>query len=458
MAQINDFPWRYWAQRHPAACALDSGNERLNWQQLAQRLDALVIGFRQQGVSAGCRVVLRSKNSVPTLLAALALLQMGVRLLPLNPQLPVTLLDELLPGLGLDFMLNLDNPVSVALPALILKSAGGQPQYHWQAHDIATLTLTSGSSGVPKAVAHTFHAHLASAEGVNALMGFCATDRWLLSLPLYHVSGQGIVWRWLLAGATLVLADDIPLPVALNRCSFASLVPTQLWRVLQQPETPSRLTAVLLGGAAISPALVAQAEARGIRCWCGYGMTEAASTVCGKRADGRCGVGVPLAGREIRLVNEEIWLRSSSLTSGYWRDGVLVPVTDADGWLHTRDRGAWVDGELQVVGRLDNQFFSGGEGIQPEEIERVLLGHPAVSQAYVVPQNDEEFGQRPVALLALTKGVDVDVIARWARDKLAGFQYPVDWLLLPAEMSNGGIKVSRQPLYAWVAQQRRKTR
>jgi O-succinylbenzoic acid--CoA ligase len=75
-------------------------------------------------------------------------------------------------------------------------------------------------------------AHLASAEGVLALMPF-AEDDWLLSLPLFHVSGQGILWRWLLAGAGLTVRDKQPLEQALQGCTHASLVPTQLWRLLK---------------------------------------------------------------------------------------------------------------------------------------------------------------------------------------------------------------------------------
>ena len=70
------------------------------------------------------------------------------------------------------------------------------------------MTLTSGSTGLPKAVVHNVSAHLANAEGVCALMNFGKDQSWLLSLPIYHVSGQGIVWRWLYAGATLVLPKE----------------------------------------------------------------------------------------------------------------------------------------------------------------------------------------------------------------------------------------------------------
>jgi O-succinylbenzoic acid--CoA ligase len=93
------------------------------------------------------------------------------------------------------------------------------------------MTLTSGSTGLPKAAVHTC-APILPARGVLALMPYGEEDDWLLSLPLFHVSGQGILWRWLLAGARLTVREKQPLEQALRGCTHASLVPTQLWRLL----------------------------------------------------------------------------------------------------------------------------------------------------------------------------------------------------------------------------------
>lgn len=239
---------------------------------------------------------------------------------------------------------------------------------------------------------------------------------------------------------------------ALAHCTHASLVPTQLWRLLADNQ-PLTLKAVLLGGAAIPAALTEQAAARGIRTFCGYGLTEFASTVCAREANGGDDVGVPLPGRELRLVDGEIWLRATSMAAGYWRDGVLTPLVNDEGWFATRDRGELRDGRLWITGRLDNLFFSGGEGIQPEEVERTLVQYPAAHQVFVVPVDDAEFGQRPVAVVDGDDALDLEAMAAWAQNKLAGFQRPCRWLRLPAEMKNSGIKVSRHQLKSWVSEQ-----
>ncbi|ADZ43233.1 TPA: o-succinylbenzoate--CoA ligase [Yersinia enterocolitica] len=459
MAQLNNwpwkdiFPWQHWANLQPRATAIRSGAQRISWQQLATDIDNLAAGFQQQGVTPGCGVVLRGKNSYSLLLAYLAALQCAARVLPLNPQLPESLLTQLLPQLDIDFMLNLAEPLPAALsfiPLDITTDNGAPHGVSWDSQRLATMTLTSGSSGLPKAAVHTLAAHLASADGVLRLMDFTANDCWLLSLPLFHVSGQGIVWRWLSAGAALAVQAGVSLSDALVGCSHASLVPTQLWRLLESSGQLLSLKEVLLGGATIPTALTEQAAARGILCWCGYGLTESASTVCAKRADGLPGVGVALEGRQVKLVEGEVWVKAACLAAGYWQQRQLQPLTDSDGWFHTRDRGEWQQGELRILGRLDNLFFSGGEGIQPEDIERVLLQYPGVQQAFVIPVADTEFGHRPVAVIDADEAVDATDLAHWLAPQLAVFQRPVAFYRLPAELKTGGIKVSRRGVFDFV--------
>ncbi|MEJ8830669.1 o-succinylbenzoate--CoA ligase [Enterobacter cloacae] len=445
---FSDWPWRHWREQRADTPALRLNDEMLSWQQLCTRIDNLAAGFHQQGVEAGDGVLLLAHNHPQTLLAWLALLQCGARILPVNPQLPHPLLEVLLPQMTLRFALVLDGHYD-GLAALSMHAPSGEYRVAWQPERLASMTLTSGSTGLPKAAVHTCGAHLASAEGVLALMPYGDDDDWLLSLPLFHVSGQGILWRWLQAGARLTVREKQPLEQALQGCTHASLVPTQLWRLLNTHQRIA-LKAVLLGGAAIPVELTQQARAQGISTFCGYGLTEFASTVCAKEADGEPDVGSALPGREVQVVNGEVWIKAQSMASGYWRDGALLPLTNSEGWFATRDRGELHDGRLTILGRMDNLFFSGGEGIQPESLERIIATHPHISQVFIVPLNDAEFGQRPVAVVECEPGTDITRLPEWVQGKLARFEQPVHWLVLPAELKNGGIKISRQALKQWV--------
>lgn len=448
---FRDWPWHHWRQQRGEAFALRLNDDSLTWQQLCERVDALTAGFVAQGVGEGDGVILRAYNQPAALLAWLALLQCGARVLPLNPQLPSAMLAQLLPSLDMHHLLALSGEDNAALgySPLAMRTEAGERSLAWSEDRLASMTLTSGSTGLPKAAVHTFRAHLASAQGVLAMIPLAADDDWLLSLPLFHVSGQGILWRWLLAGSRLTVREKRPLEQALQGCSHASLVPTQLWRLLNGDAQVS-LKAVLLGGAAIPVELTGQARERGIRSWCGYGLTEFASTVCAKEADGEADVGQPLPERELKIVDGEVWLRGASMAAGYWRDGGLVPLVNEQGWFATRDRGELRNGRLTILGRLDNLFFSGGEGIQPEEVERVIMAHPQVHQAFIVPLDDAEFGQRPVAVVEGDERCDMAALAAWVENKLARFQQPVRWLALPEALKTGGIKISRRALREWV--------
>lgn len=469
VVQFKQWPWHYWAKCSPNETAIISGNSPITWQQLSCHINQLANHFAKQGVNTQSTVLLRGKNHINLVFILLAIFQCGAKVLPLNPQLPKSLLDDLLPHLNIDFYADLSESIQ-DLQATLLDINGvkfdSRSRQHkneiegvsWVPSRMATLILTSGSSGLPKAAVHTFDAHLCSAEGVLSLMPFEKNDSWLLSLPLFHVSGQGIFWRWLLRGAMLVVRDMHPFDKALQGCTHASLVPTQLWRFLQNSaqqdnQQSTTLKSVLLGGAMIPIELAQEAEHRGIQCWCGYGMTEMASTVCAKRADGKAGVGLPLKGKDVRLVDDELQILSDSIALGYWFDGKLKPLSlTADGWYSTRDKGGFIADEWCVLGRLDNLFFSAGEGIQPEDIEKILNTHPNVSQSFVVPIDDAEFGQRPVAVVDASIEI-INQLPQWYHSRLAGFQRPVVCLQLPESLKNGGIKISRKQVQVWVQTQ-----
>lgn len=455
VAALSDWPWRHWRRLRPQATAWVVDGQAQDWEQLCQAIDARAAGLQRHGLSPGDGIALCGRNSAELLLAYLAALQLGARVLPLNPQLPAEQLQQILPALDIRLgwsEAGYDWPAAMRALTVTLGEAAEGPMAAWQPERPATLTLTSGSSGLPKGVVHAAAHHLASAAGLLAALEFGAGDRWLLSLPLFHVSGQGIVWRWLLRGAGLALSNSADLALALAGCSHASLVPTQLLRLLARDAALPGLQQVLLGGAAIPVELTQRAEQAGIACWCGYGMTEMASTVTAKRADARPGVGRTLAQRQLRLVEGEVWVRGATLAPGYWRDGGIQPLVNAVGWFATRDRGVMEDGELRILGRLDNMFISGGENIQPEQIEAVLATCCGVLQAFVIAVPDAEFGQRPLAVLEMEAGQSIDHVALQAAlaGRIPRYQWPLAYYALPDVLTAGGIKVPRRRVSDWV--------
>ncbi len=149
-------------------------------------------------------------------------------------------------------------------------------------------------------------------------MAFEQPNSWLLSLPLFHVSGQGIIWRWLFKGATLYVHEDkSDFFLSAQKVSHLSLVPTQLQRYLNQLDSMVSQKC-LLGGSMLPAELIAQAQQSGMTTFSGYGMTEMASTICAVENDLNS-VGFPLKHRELKLENGEIWVKGKSLGLGYWQ-------------------------------------------------------------------------------------------------------------------------------------------
>ena len=450
---MQKFPWQAFAQNSAYANQValrNSQGDPFTWAELAEKINQVEAFLLQQGVTAQSAVAFCGKNSEQILFLYLAVIQLGAKILGINPAFPQEKREELCRMYGVGFCYQTEDIHYLAVKAL--------PEHNADFTKAATMTLTSGSTGLPKAVVHNVSAHLANAEGVCALMNFGKDQSWLLSLPLYHVSGQGIVWRWLYAGATLVLPKE-DFYQSIGYVSHVSLVPTQLQRwfdYLTEYPQPIQTQAVLLGGTQIPVKLTQVLSELGIRSSSGYGMTEMASTVFAKQSDGKIGVGQPLLGREFKLVNEEVWRKGAGLAMGYWRNGCVDPLTNAEGWFQTKDKGQWLDDELVIQGRLDNMFISGGENIQPEEIEKVIAQSDLVKQVFVLPKHDEEFGQRPVAIVEFHTSFNesaVESLNVFLQGRLERFKQPVAYYELPKDLIQGAIKISRKALADWLSQQ-----
>lgn len=275
------------------------------------------------------------------------------------------------------------------------------------ANQPATIIFSSGSTGQPKAVVHAMSAHTHSAMGAAEIIPLEPGDRWLWSLPLYHISGLAILIRCAMAGATVVgLPIDQKLSAHLldeMRVTHLSVVTTQLRRLLNEKTFPSKhLRTMLLGGSSIDPKLVEVARSRGVDVRTTYGLTEMASQVTTSAADGTPEAsGKLLENRQLQVSSTgEILVRGETLALGYLQNGEIQSLVNENGWFQTNDIGTFNgNSELIVKGRIDNMFISGGENIHPENIERAMTTLFKIDQVIVVPFPDKEFGARPVAFV-----------------------------------------------------------
>ena len=434
-------------ERFADAIAYCDQRTRVTYQQLSADVDHRHRQILAGGVQPSTRVAWCPKNDYSTLVNLWAILHAGGVACPISHRFPVSKREQCIVRLGarwLETCLGSDHQMPVA-SARDLDSA-------------ATIVLSSGSSGEPKAVVHSLRAHIASAEGASSQIPLAPGDGWLWALPTFHVGGLSIPVRCALAGAAVRGVDphstDLSSCVEDRAVSHVSLVPAQLRRLLDSPASMSHLRAVLLGGMVSPESLLEQAVERGIPVHTTYGMTEMASQVTTssrlQAAAASCGRVLP--GREMCIgPHDEILVRGQTLCLGYVTVDGMDAVTDKDGWFHTGDRGRVLDsGELEVLGRMDNMFVSGGENIYPESIEARLLQIAEIRQAVVVPKRDREFGQRPVAFVD-AGAFDVENWNLRLREQLAGYEIPKAYFPWPHDVELA-IKPDRRHLKQLAAQ------
>lgn len=415
------------------------------------------------GVARGDRVALYMAEDWRMLVLITAIIRAGAIACPISTRLPrdavvrqleqiqcVTIIAYLgdgsqLPGIRVISPDGLLEPPVTAAPVGIRVNVD----------DAAIIVFTSGTSGQPRPAVLSYGNLYYNARGANVNMRLHSSDRWLLNLPLYHVSGLGILFRSMLAGSSIVVPDTREsLVQAVTRCrpSHISVVPAQLSDLLADAEhvPVNSIKAFLVGGSAVGAALIERCREKGWPLYLTYGMTEMASQITTMPPDAPPAKRATTSGKLLRhrqmtvSGNGEVLVKGPCLFMGYWTTGSIMRPVDDDGWFHTGDVGhVDADGYLSVTGRVDNMFISGGENIQPEEIEAALLQLEGIKKAVVVPRPDAKFGFRPIAFVDCNRLREKN----WSKalaTTLPGFKIPVQFIMWPENVPSGaGLKLSR---------------
>jgi fatty-acyl-CoA synthase len=343
-------------------------------------------------------------------------------------------------------------------------------------NSVAELFYTSGSSDRPKGVMLThrnvyLHALSVLAAGQTSpttLGDMSCRTVFLHTIPLFHANGWGTAHTITLVGGTHVLIHHFN-PIEVFRLierehvTSCAMVPTMATALVHSPERKkydlSSLHTITIGGAASSPGLVKEVEEKlGCACISGYGLTETCPTLAKsavktnvpwvgeERYAWQAMTGFAIPGVELRVVtpdgNEvahdgvsmgEILARGDGVMEGYWHQPDGTKAAMAGGWFHTGDI-ATVDANnyLQIVDRKKDIIISGGENISSLEVERVLLAHPSVYEAVVIPVPDEKWGEAPKALVVLKLGARATAaeLIEFCRAHLAHYKCPhsIDFL------------------------------
>jgi len=316
----------------------------------------------------------------------------GDAVLPLDQRLSQQARLEMARGFGADRVMTSDATVQL----------GG----HQVMHDGEALVIaTSGSTGEPKGVVHTHRSLDAAAALTSDALTLRPHHHWLACIPVSHIGGFGVITRARHAGTELTLHPAFDAQrvneAARSGCTHVSLVPTALARI-----DASLFERILLGGQSAPPGLPDNVTVT-------YGSTETGGGVV---YDSRA-----LPGVEIRIVDDEVHVKSPTLFSRYLgnRRPSLV-----DGWYATGDIGRLVDGRLEVYGRSSDMIISGGENIWPARIERVARTLEGVDDACVIARTDDEWGEAAWLYLETARNVTSEEIRDAVRAELPSYYMP----------------------------------
>ena len=409
----------------------------VTYAELGERADRIARGLVEAGAARGKPVATLLTNGPAFVETLHAVLRLGAILMPLHERLPAAELTQLLaerePALVVHDERHAETAAHLGPPVVDLRALQDGPPLTGAAvgdYDAtAAILFTSGSTDAPHRVTLSTGNFLWSALASAAVLGTRPDDRWLACLTTAHVGGLSIFLRSAVYGTAVVIHDGFD-EAAVNRSideegvTIVSLVAAGLARVLAQRGErpfPPALRCVLVGGGPIPDDLIAECARRRVPLAPSYGLTEAASQVATRApfAEGLHGAGRPLPGTLVKLdIDDEILVKGPTVS----RDAV-----SPDGWLHTGDLGHLDEhGCVFIEGRIDDLIVSGGENVQPLQVEAALATHPAVAEVAVAGVPDGAMGQAVVAWVRLHAGrrIKAEELRTHARSTLAGFKVP----------------------------------
>jgi len=449
---IFDLPLLVWPEKH----ALIYAPHRVTYAELERRTNRVANGLRALGIGEGDHVAVLVKNDprfVETLLGAL---RAGAIVTPATTRAHYSTLAHVLvdsrarvlfasadfadeagrlrtelPDLRHVFVMDR----VVAGTGLYDEWLGAQPEARFvapkRASDLAYISYTSGSTGVPKGVLLTHGAIAWATRNLRRALLYGPEERCLLAVPMFHANGMfGGLFSMLECGGSVVILHDVNpaemiRTIERERCTYTTGVPAMYKMMLREEAVLaasdcSSLRFVICGSSEVPEDLLEEFSRRLAPMLEAYGLTEC-GFVCnnprwGIRKQGT--TGLPYPDVELRIVDPEyddrdvgpgevgeLLVRSPGNLVGYHN----LPETTtqrllSDGWFRTRDIvRADEQGYIEIVGRIDDRISCAGETIYPKEVENVLMEHPDIVDVAVVPMADQIKGEVPVAFVVAGK-------------------------------------------------------
>jgi acyl-CoA synthetase (AMP-forming)/AMP-acid ligase II len=462
-------------QRGDRAALIDSTTGRtITYAQLPRIVDRVASSLARVGVKPRDVCAIFSPNTPEYAVAVLAIARLGATFTTASPMNTRDDLVKQLRDCGARFLFTSPAVREVALAAAatapperifsfgamegatpfdeLVAAPGAPPAVTIDPTDIVALPYSSGTTGLPKGVMLSHRnlvANILQVDSTGHLRD--GEDTLLCFLPFFHIYGLVVIMLLgLRSGATLVVMPRFDLEPYLDlveryRATMLHVVPPIVLALAKSSCVNGRdfssIRKLFSGAAPLGAEVIHQCTAR-IGCFVqqGYGMTEASPathTTPEDPATAKAGsIGLLVANTECRVVDPvtgndvatgqdgELWIRGPQIMAGYLnRPDETRAMLDADLWLRTGDIGhADDEGHFFIVDRLKELIKYKGMQIAPAELESVLLSHPAVADAAVVPEKDEHAGEIPHAFVVLKAAVTADELMTFVAGRVASYK------------------------------------
>ncbi|MCV9888984.1 o-succinylbenzoate--CoA ligase [Metabacillus halosaccharovorans] len=467
------------AELTPGRLAIKTDEVDLTFWELYQRVQLQIKQLVALNVKKGEHVGVLMKNSVEMIESIHAIFSIGAVAVLLNNRLTRKEIAWQLSDVQAkhlicheEFLFQVDEEINVIIVEKLHKKSSLETDYLMEGYktdQVATIMYTSGTTGHPKGVMQTFGNHWSSSIGSALNLGINSDDRWLLSVPLFHISGLSILFRSVIYGIGIVLferfnAEKMNRAIMEDGVTIVSVVTTMLNQMLDKlgnEKYPETFRCMLAGGGPVPRGVLEKAIERKIPVFQTYGMTETASqivTLSPEYSIKKLGsAGKPLFSCQMKIMKDgedcsayqegEILVKGPNITKGYWKRDEATQKAFTEGWFHTGDQGYIdEDGFLFVLDRRSDLIISGGENVYPAEIENVLLSHQAVVDAGVIGIDDEKWGQVPYAFIVSNRTISHDQLLMYCQNNLARYKVPKGITFLDELPRNASNKLLRRKL------------
>ncbi len=464
-------------ERSRGVVALVFGEQRITYDELAERIARLSSALRDRGVSKGDRVAYLGNNHPSFLETLFAVASLGAVFVPLNTRLAAPELEYMLENSGASLFVfqhelselaraagwstQIERRIVVggeAVPgieefeAVVASGEDRQVEAEVALDDPAIILYTSGTTGHPKGAVISHGNITWNSFNVMVDYGVSPGERVLLISPMFHVAAlsNGAI-AVLLQGGTVVVHERFEPGAVLEtieaeRITMLAGVPTTYQMLQEHPDWDSTdissLRRLTCGGSAVPERIMAAYEERGLGFSVGYGMTETSPGTTALPAD-KAMLKVGSSGlrhffTDVKIVDGsgdelppgevgEIWVRGPNVISGYWQNPEATASSFVDGWFRSGDLGYFdEDGYIFISDRLKDMIISGGENIYSAEVEGIIMEIPSIAAVALVGVPDQKWGEVPHAYVQPKPGETVagDEIVSHLSGRLAKYKIP----------------------------------